>query len=376
MRIIHLLYDNSENPWLGGGAALRAKAVSDYFSTNGNSITFVSGGFPGCENVKNNDKIQFFFTKHFKKYVISRLLYSLQVSFAVKKLKKEHSFDILVEDMSIFNVIFPRLFWKGPMISLVHNYLGKQSFKKLGIFGIIPFLLERHYLKSRKNFIAVSNSLKKHILELNPSANVEVIYNGIDNQAFEKTKQSNAKKIGFIGRIEINQKGLDTLIQAFTILKKANFNFKALIIGGGKDEYALSQLISENNLNDCIELTGRLSEERFARLSECKIVCMPSRFEGWGIAAIESAAEGIPVIAANIEGLNEAVINQKTGILINANAKNLADEIMNLYADDAKLNEFSKNAQDHAKRFKWETISIEQLSFYKKIITAQSSSLK
>lgn len=368
MKIIHILYDHPQNPWLGGGAALRSKAISTFFEKKGDSIDFISGGFPNNDSVKNSENIHYFFTPHHNKYVFSRLFYSLKVGSFVKKISKDKDVDILVEDMSIFNIIFPSLFWKGPIVSLVHNYLGLQSFKKLGIFGVIPFFLERHYLKSRKNFIAVSNSLKEHILKLNPSANVEVIYNGIDEEAFQTPKKQNADKIGFIGRIEINQKGLDTLVNALYILKQDGFKFKALFIGGGKDESQLKQMIHSKELDESIELTGRLSVERFERLSECKIVCMPSRFEGWGIAAIEAAAEGIPVIAANIEGLNEAVVDNETGMLINTNATTLAEKIKELYSNDSRAEAFSQKALQHAQKFKWESIAHIQREFYKKIL--------
>lgn len=368
MELIHLIYDHPQNPWLGGGAALRTNAISSFFSQKGDKIHFVSGGFPKCGQNEDSDQNHYYFTSRSKNYLLSRLLFCLKAGSIIQKIKKTNKIDLLVEDISIFNIIFPKLFWKGPIISLVHNYLGRQNFKKLGIFGIIPFLMERHYLKHRKNFIAVSEALKKRILDLNPSANVTVIHNGIDEAAFSHVMQPNAEKIGYIGRIEINQKGLDTLVQALSILKADNFPFKALLIGGGKDEPVLKKMISKMGLEDSIEITGRLNESRFARLRECHMVCMPSRFEGWGIAAIEAAAEGIPVIAANIEGLNEAVLDGKTGVLIQASPEKLAEAIKDLANNSAKMEQLSLNAREYATNFRWEKIAAEQRALYTSII--------
>ena len=365
MEIIHLIYDDFLNPWLGGGAAMRAKAITPYLTSHGSLVHFVSGGYPEC--VQKNGK-NHFFTHPSKNYFLSRLFFSLRAGSIVRKLKKTNKIDLLVEDISIFNIIFPKFFWKGPTVSLVHNYLGRQSFKKLGIFGIIPFLMERHYLKHRKNFIAVSEALKKHILKVNPTANVTVIHNGIDEEAFLHQVQPSAEKIGFIGRIEINQKGLDTLVQALSILKKENFPFKALFIGGGKDEQALKKMICGLKLEDSIETTGRLGPERFDRLSECRIVCMPSRFEGWGIAAIEAAAEGIPVIASDIEGLNEAVLDNQTGILLQATPEKLAAAIKDIMGHPERIEQLSQNAKKHAANFSWEKIAAEQQSLYASLL--------
>ena len=107
-------------------------------------------------------------------------------------------------------------------------------------------------------------------------------------------------------------------------------------------------------------VTGRLGEERFARLSECRIVCMPSRFEGWGIAAIEAAAEGIPVVASRIEGLDEAVLDGRTGTLVDATPENLAAAVRDLWDDPERLGRLSENARKHAEGFRWEKIAGEQ----------------
>ena len=95
---------------------------------------------------------------------------------------------------------------------------------------------------------------------------------------------------------------------------------------------------------------------------------MPSRFEGWGIAAIEAAAEGIPVIASNIEGLSEAVVDGETGILIQASPEKLAEAIKNLLADSAKMKQLSTNAQKHAAAFRWESIANKQRALYTSLL--------
>ncbi|MDR9831398.1 glycosyltransferase family 4 protein, partial [Vibrio sp. FNV 38] len=121
-------------------------------------------------------------------------------------------------------------------------------------------------------------------------------------------------------------------------------------------------------LEDSIEITGRLDEKRFARLSECRIACMPSRFEGWGITAIEAAAEGIPVIASDIEGLREAVQDNETGVLIESNPQNLANAIKDLLSNPDRIQALSQNAKKHASKFHWESIANEQRAIYESLI--------
>lgn len=60
MKILHLLYDNPQNPWLGGGAALRAKVITEHFSKKSDQIYFISGGFPKSSATNSSDKAHHF----------------------------------------------------------------------------------------------------------------------------------------------------------------------------------------------------------------------------------------------------------------------------------------------------------------------------
>ena len=91
MELIHLIYDHPQNPWLGGGAALRAKAVSAFLGQKGDIVHFVSGGFPG--QINEEPHIQNHFTSCSKRYLFSRLLFSLKAGSVVKKLKKSRKID-------------------------------------------------------------------------------------------------------------------------------------------------------------------------------------------------------------------------------------------------------------------------------------------
>ena len=87
MKILHLLYDNPQNPWLGGGAALRAKGITEHFSKKSDQIYFISGGFPKSSATNSSDKAHHFFTPHFESYISSRLFFSLKAPSVIKKLK-------------------------------------------------------------------------------------------------------------------------------------------------------------------------------------------------------------------------------------------------------------------------------------------------
>ena len=96
---------------------------------------------------------------------------------------------------------------------------------------------------------------------------------------------------------------------------------------------------------------------------------MPSRFEGWGISAIESGACGKTVIASNIPGLNDAIIHNKTGILVEPDRSDLlAVEIKKLLENKEERKRLGINARNRAKKFNWDDITDEHEKFYNEVL--------
>ena len=113
-------------------------------------------------------------------------------------------------------------------------------------------------------------------------------------------------------------KGLDILIEAFSGVDK-NRDIILKIAGGGKSREVLrlKNLIELSGKKNRIEYLGKVSEEEKKELMRtCQFLVMPSRFEGWGITALEANAAGKPVLGTRIKGLSEAVLNNETAILV------------------------------------------------------------
>ena len=88
--------------------------------------------------------------------------------------------------------------------------------------------------------------------------------------------------------------------------------------------------------------------------------------EGFGIAYLEAAFFGIPSVASNLGGTPEAVLHEKTGIIIN-NHEQLFFSINDLLLNKNKLEDLGKNAQQRAeKEFTWDRVVNNYLSIIKK----------
>jgi len=131
----------------------------------------------------------------------------------------------------------------------------------------------------------------------------------------------------------------------------------------------LVDLIKKYGVEKRVEILGRVNEGvKRELLRTCLFLVMPSRFEGWGIAAIEANAACKAVLGTDIPGMSEALIVDKTAILVNPDETELLsqkmDDLINMNELRIKL---GKEGRKRVKRYSWESIAKCQYSFYKSI---------
>jgi glycosyltransferase involved in cell wall biosynthesis len=162
-----------------------------------------------------------------------------------------------------------------------------------------------------------------------PPSRLRLVFNGIANiPATEATYiDIPARDVLFVGRFD-QQKGADLFIQALAELAP---NVSAYMIGDavlGVD--GLPQ--PTNN----VKLTGWIPREQVgAYMARVQVVVIPSRWEGFGLVALEAMRCNRAVIAANVGGLKDLVIDNVTGLLVKPNSSTaLADAIKTAMKSD------------------------------------------
>ena len=244
--------------------------------------------------------------------------------------------------------------------------------------------------------IAGSNFIFGHINEnyneyLSKEKKLRVIFRGINIDYFnpknisvlkqEKLKQewdlsSNSFTILLPGRLTF-WKGQEKLIESLNILiEDYNFsNFQAIILGSdqGRKVYSkkLINLVERYNLNKKVKFISHCNEMPLAYSLADVVVSASIEPEAFGRVSVEAQSMGKPIIASNIGGSNETVINKKTGYLYKHDdprelAKSL-NTVIQLSPDELKLmgNEGRKNI---TKKFDVETMCQSNLKEYKKLI--------
>ena len=224
-----------------------------------------------------------------------------------------------------------------------------------------------------RNFITISPSVAE-ILEkrIKRVKRIKFIYTGVSDNMFSSDIIDNGY-IAFIGRIDIYMKGIDILLEAFNKIKDKNIKLKIAGKGKEKDINTIKEMIEKLNLKNRVDFIGNLTEEEKKKyLSSSMFVVMPSRFEGWGIVAIEAQACEKAIIGTDIPGLRDAIKNSETGILVEPdNPYALSVAMQGLIEDKDKRLRLGKKGKQWARNFKWENIAQEQLKFYKEVINSK-----
>jgi len=365
IKILHFIYDSPENTWVSGGGVYRTIEIYKNFPSNW-EITLYCGGFKKKDKIKKIRNIKFVYSKDSFTYLFSRVYFVLQGNKFFYQNKNKY--DLIVNDFSFYS---PVLTYKAKnSIVILQNFFGKAFFKKFFIFGFFPFYTEKYLLKKFLYYIFSSNILiERYRMYLNfDKIKYKVIKYAVDDELFRLPKIPDKKcnYILYLGRIEFYQKGLDLLLKVMKseLLK----DIKLVIAGSGKDERKLKKRL-KNYRN--IEYVGRVEGKRkYALLNHCKFVVMPSRYESFGIVALESATVGKPVIGFKGAGLEESVINNKTGILLEKRCvQDFSLAIYNLWKNRKYREKLGLNARQFSKNFQWKKVSKEQLEFYKTVIS-------
>lgn len=213
-----------------------------------------------------------------------------------------------------------------------------------------------HKLYSYKSdyLIACSNSIKEHLINefKIDERRIKIIYNSVDpvEVVLTKTKtellnsleiSSDKFIIGYIGRLDFKEKGVDILLEAFLRLSKLNKYLFLFLIGNGIDENKIREFIIENNLSAKLMNS---QEDIFNYFQLLNLFVLPSRVEPFGIVTIEAGIMNIPIIGSNVDGIAELIENEKDGLLFESeNSFDLENKILKIYTDENFADQLAQN---------------------------------
>jgi len=218
--------------------------------------------------------------------------------------------------------------------------------------------------------VACSQGLKARALQFLPSAQIEVIPNGVDLDKFypvQTGKKTEVLRLITSGRLSVTKR-VPLLIDAVSILHKEGYKLKLTITGGGQMENQLKQIVSERNLSSIIDLTGRISADDMTLLyRKNDIFISASMLEGMSNAMLEAIASGLPIVSTRCEGLDELIVDNGI-VLEQPDAVSIAKAIKTIADDEKKYVKMRTAARKQAEKFTWKSAANQYIKIYHKII--------
>lgn len=297
--IIFSNYDDIYNPYYGGGAAIAIHQVAKRLAVK-NNVTVFTSKYPGSINEKMDgvNYVRLGLKKAGPK--LGQLIFQLLLPFYAWKMQSD--FDVWFESFTPpFSTACLQLFSKKRIIGVMHNLIGKDMKKKYHL----PFdIMENLGLKTYKEIIVLTNSKKKKLENFGFNGKIYIISNATDFSC--ELKSGGEKFILFIGRLDINQKGIDLLLDAYG--KVANSVKQDLIIAGHgsiTEVEKIKKIINMHKISDRVTLAGKISGNvKLEMFANADFLVLPSRFEGQGMTFLEAINCGKTVVCFDIPDLS------------------------------------------------------------------------
>jgi glycosyltransferase involved in cell wall biosynthesis len=229
-------------------------------------------------------------------------------------------------------------------------------------------LVNRLLLRRRDRVIAVGQAVRQALVhnEGIPGHRADVIYNGIDLSAFEKTsldKSAVRRQIGLdeadfvivqVARLDY-LKDHATALRAFAQVVRHRPRARLVLIGDGPERDRIIQLTHELNLTEQVRFLG-LRTDVAMLLPAADLFLLTSISEGIPLTVLEAMAAGLPVVSTRVGGVAEIVEDGITGLLAaSGNDAGLAAAVLRLADDRALCDQLGRSGQERARNHFSET---------------------
>ncbi len=243
-------------------------------------------------------------------------------------------------------------------------------------YKILGPLVFKPVWRQAARLVACSEGLKDRALRFMPSADVEVIPNGVDLQRFspgrtqplggEPYASPKPLRLLTVGRLSLTKR-LPLLIEMMELLRRQGANVALTIVGGGALQRELRQSLGEKNLRDRVTITGRRDSDQMPDLyREHDVFVSGSAQEGMSNAMLEAMASGLPIVTTRCEGVHELIVDN--GIVVDdPQPATLADAVKALRDDLTWRRKMAVAARRHAERFGWDRVAQAYLQLYAEV---------
>ncbi len=371
LRILHADTDDLENP-LRGGQPVRTFAVNARLAAR-HDITVLTSVYKNCQRRLERAGVRY----RRLGFRLPPFGLSPHLSFlaALGPAVARTPHDLAIEEFTPPAGFCGLPWWtRAPVISIVQWHFFESWEKRYHL----PF---RRWMKRLagtgryRHVIVQSDAMGREFQALLPDATVRRIPPGIDDSAFLESAGPGEYAL-FMGRLDLQHKGIDLLMEAWRrVCLPARVPL--VVAGEGPARAELEAAIARENAGGLIRLIGRVegrAKEETIRRS--RIFVMPSRYETFGISALEAMAAGKPVVCFDIAHLNELAAPPWAENVVKFDSEEFGRAVARLWLSPGRCQTMGEEARRRAQEYRWDVIARQQEDFYLEIITSSRETAK
>jgi glycosyltransferase involved in cell wall biosynthesis len=372
LKILAINWEDLKNPQ-AGGAEVHLQEILKRIAQKGHEITLLCSSFPGAKPTEEFDGIRII-RKGF------RYNFNLVAPFAFKALLREKNWDIVIEDINKIPFYTP-LYHRLPLLVIIPHLFSDTVFKEINfVLGLYIYLSEKPIPAIYRGFkfMVISESTKEDLVKRGiPPDDIFVIKCGIDQALYRvdpQVKKETDPTVIYLGRLK-KYKSIDHLLAGFSLVLGKIPEAQLVIVGEGDYKGHLMDFAKKLGLEKKVEFTGYVDKyEKVKRLQKSWVAVYPSLKEGWGLTNIEANACGTPVIASNVPGLKDSVIDGQTGLLFEyGNVQELSECMVKILSDKEHRETLIRGGISWARSFNWDEVAEKTFELMEKIIKEESS---
>ena len=230
----------------------------------------------------------------------------------------------------------------------------------------LDFLTEKHrYVTRADHVVCISESTRRDLLKVHPDVHVPITiaYPGVDSRFRPDAPRIPSLPEPYVLHVgnRSSYKDAGTLLRAFTAIAGDHADLSLVLVGGGpltRDERALLggflPRVTQRTLSD---------QDMPAAYAQATLTVFPSRYEGFGLPAVEAMASGSPLILADTSSLPE-VGGQAAAYFPPGDEHALATLMVALLADGARRDAMRAQGLERARQFTWARFAAANISAY------------
>jgi len=234
----------------------------------------------------------------------------------------------------------------------------------------LHYLITRHALRRADHITATGLRLAEAAARYAPAGRpVTVVPYGVDLRQFQPGPREAGSEvvIGAVARLS-KEKGLRYLLEAFAMVAGRYPQARLVLAGDGPERRRLERLSARLGVAERVRFLGEVPHEQVpAVLQGFDVFAMPSTYEGFGVAALEAEAMEVPVVASNVHGIPDVVVDGETGLLVPPRDRQaLASALERLLSDSDLRRRLGQAGRAFvAEHYSWEENTAQMEALYR-----------